>query len=264
VSSYLGFGERERLHELLALRSRSYVSRIAGEWAGDWRTKPDGWGPDGRWIELGGAFAFDWRGARCVLDFGGEALRSLTDLLDWFGSGPAPSFETLCGEPLELTAEALISLGYRPCHTHAFFAASLAELATCPAAPTAVVSTDARDFARLGAQVWNDGDPERAHALACQHAGPEWICVTAIEADCPVAGATLFLDGPHAYHANAITLPEARGRGLHAELLRMRIDLARARGKAWIVADTQYGSGSGRNLERAGLRCVGTSLTWRA
>ena len=74
----------------------------------------------------------------------------------------------------------------------------------------------------------------------------------------------MFFSGDHAYHANALTLPEQRGRGHHGRLLAEQIAEARARGLRWFVADTQVGSGSGRNLERAGLRCVATCLTWRA
>jgi GNAT superfamily N-acetyltransferase len=249
----IGFGDREHVDELLALRARSFAARIEGE-------------SEGRWIEIAGAFAFDWRGYRCVHHFGDDALRRLPELLDWFEDGPAPVFETYCGGALATTSEALILLGYQPFHAHALFAGALDRLESADSRASEAeveISTDPADFGRLGAQMWNEGDPARAHALTLQHASPEWSCLTAIEAGRPIAGTSLFLAGPHAYHSNALTLPEAQGRGLHARLLRAHVELARERGKQWIVADTQVGSGSGRNFERAGLRCVATCLAWR-
>ncbi|MFV8756266.1 hypothetical protein ACNOYE_37445 [Nannocystaceae bacterium ST9] len=251
--SPIGFGER--VDELLALRARSFASRIAGD-------------STGRWIEIAGAFAFDWRGYRCVHQFGDDALRRLPELLDWFADGPVPVFETYCGGALATVAEALIVLGYQPFHAHALFAGALDRLEPTDSRASEAeleleISTDPADFGRLGAQMWNEADPERAHALTLQHASADWSCLTAIEAGHPVAGTSLFLAGPHAFHSNALTLPEAQGRGLHARLLRAHVELARARGKQWIVADTQVGSGSGRNFERAGLRCVATCLAWR-
>ncbi|PRQ02524.1 hypothetical protein ENSA5_21690 [Enhygromyxa salina] len=251
----IGFGDPRRVHELLALRSRSFAARIDNEAAG------------GRSLELGRAFAFDWRRYRQVHDFGDEALRRLPELLEWFTSGPAPVIETYCGPGLATAAEGLIVLGYQPFHAQAVFAASLETPAPAPTlasdSPTLELSTDPEDFGRLGAQMWHQGDPERAAALARQHAGPSWRCVTAREGGRPVAGASLFLDGLFAFHANALTLPAFQGRGLHGQLLRAHLDIARAQGKRWFVADTQVGSGSGRNLERAGLRCVATCLSWQ-
>ncbi|PRQ06687.1 GNAT family N-acetyltransferase [Enhygromyxa salina] len=247
----LSYGDPRRAHELFALRSRAFAARIDGEAAG------------GRWVEIGGGFGFDWDGYRWVHDFGDEALARLDELLDWFQSGVAPMFETYCGESVQTTAQALTLLGYQPYHAHAFFAAPLGSLGSGEAGADVEVSLDPHDFGRLGAQMWSEGDPARARALTRQHEGSEWSCVTVIEHGRPVAGASLFFDGAYAFHANALTLPECQGRGLHARLLRAHIELARARGKTWIVADTQVGSGSGRNLERAGLRCVATCLHWQ-
>lgn len=250
-----GFGDRARFESLVALRSRSFAARIHGE-------SREGEPASGRWLALGGAHAIDWRGYRCVQGFDEAALQRLDELLDWFEEGPVPTFETFCGEGLASTAEALCLLGYRPFHAHAFFAAALRELPVATATAMLELSEDPREFGRLGARVWHEGDPERADALARQHEGPQWSCLTVVEAGRAVATTSLFLDGAHAYHANALTLPEARGRGLHVALLRAHVELARARGKTWFVADTQVGSTSGRNLERVGLRCVATSLVW--
>jgi len=248
----------EGVGHFLALRSRALATRIEGE---------KGSGPYGRWTEIAGSFAFDWRGYRYVHNFGDEALRRLAQLLAWFESGPAPTFETFCGPSLEPTAEALIDLGYRPFHAHAFFASSLESLAIgCTPSTDAAeieIRTNPEDFGQLGARIWNSGDPRRAYALACQHMDPRWKCLTVFEDDQAVAAATVFFDRDCAYLANAITLPRAQGRGLHARLLRTRIELARERGKTWIFADTQVGSGSSRNLERAGLSCVATCLSWK-
>ena len=263
---FVSHGDPACVTALLRSRSRAFAARVEAD-RGSQGEDTDAGGASRRWIELGGTFAFDWGSYRCVHGFGDEGLRQLGALLEWFTSGPAPTFETYCGGMLATVAQALITLGYAPTHAHALYAGQLGAGeggADEPRRDEALeLSTDPELFAWLGAQLWNAGDPTRAEALARQHAGPGWTCVSALEGGRPVAAASMFFDGESAYLANAITAPGSRGRGLHARLLQARIEHARACAKRWVVADTQVGSGSGRNLERAGLRCVATCLGWR-
>ena len=272
---FVSHGDVVCVTALLRSRSRAFAARIEAD-RGAQGEGADTGGASRRWTELGHTFAFDWGSYRCVHGFGDEGLRQLGALLEWFASGPAPTFETYCGGALATAAQALIEMGYAPAHAHALYAGQLGgevsgeETGEEEAGPdehrrdeAMELSADPELFAWLGAQLWDAGDPARVEALARQHAGLGWTCVSALEGGRPVAAASMFFDGATAYLANAITAPGSRGRGLHARLLRARIQDARACGKRWVVADTQVGSGSGRNLERAGLHCVATCLGWR-
>ena len=65
------------------------------------------------------------------------------------------------------------------------------------------------------------------------------------------------------YLANAATLPAMRGRGCQTALLARRIADAAAAGCDTIASLAEFGSGSQRNLERAGLRVAYTQAVWR-
>ncbi|HZT33633.1 MAG TPA: GNAT family N-acetyltransferase [Bryobacteraceae bacterium] len=82
--------------------------------------------------------------------------------------------------------------------------------------------------------------------LACGEQGQE------------LAGAAMAVyDGLAAFFADS-TVPEARGRGLHAALIRARLDTAAARGCDLAMASTLPGSSSQRNYERCGFQVVYT------
>jgi GNAT superfamily N-acetyltransferase len=78
-----------------------------------------------------------------------------------------------------------------------------------------------------------------------------------------VAAGALSLEGGIGYLASASTLPEFRGRGLQTALIRARIDAAASAGCELASSQAAFGSGSQRNLERAGLRIGYTKTIWR-
>lgn len=58
------------------------------------------------------------------------------------------------------------------------------------------------------------------------------------------------------------TVPAFRGKGVHAALIRARIEVARRKGCRGVVASARAGSASARNLERAGMGRVFSSRTY--
>ncbi len=78
-----------------------------------------------------------------------------------------------------------------------------------------------------------------------------------------VAAGALSLEGGVGYLASASTLPDFRGRGLQSALIRARIDAAAGARCELVSSQAAFGSGSQRNLERAGLRIAYTKTVWR-
>jgi GNAT superfamily N-acetyltransferase len=109
--------------------------------------------------------------------------------------------------------------------------------------PAATRPEAGRDFAAWGARGW-------PLALA--------------EVEGELAGAAaLVVDGEAGFLANAATVSRWRRRGVQTALIRHRIALARAAGCRRVCALAQVGSGSQRNLERAGLALVHTQSVLR-
>lgn len=57
------------------------------------------------------------------------------------------------------------------------------------------------------------------------------------------------------------TMPRFRGRGVQTEIVRQSLALAAAAGCRLAVVQTSPGTGSQRNMERAGFRIAYTKLT---
>lgn len=85
-----------------------------------------------------------------------------------------------------------------------------------------------------------------------------------VELDERRAGAAILtMCGGDAYLAMAGTLPEFRGRGCQAALIRARVASAEAAGCELVVATAAFPSSSHRNLERCGLRTAYTKPVLR-
>jgi ribosomal protein S18 acetylase RimI-like enzyme len=78
----------------------------------------------------------------------------------------------------------------------------------------------------------------------------------------PVAAATLVVIDGIARLANAATLPEARGMGAQAALIRTRLRAAAEAGLAVATSDARQGGGSLRNLARAGFTVCAQITQW--
>ncbi len=80
------------------------------------------------------------------------------------------------------------------------------------------------------------------------------------EGDEAIAAATVAVTGATAYLGGAATLPQHRGKGAQAALLRSRLQFASDRGCDLAMCECTPGSQSQRNQERAGFRVAYTKL----
>lgn len=78
----------------------------------------------------------------------------------------------------------------------------------------------------------------------------------------PAAAGVMRVQEDIASFTLAATLPDYRGRGLHAGLLRKRIETAASCGARFVAAQASFGSGSCRNMERAGLKLAYLRAIW--
>lgn len=125
---------------------------------------------------------------------------------------------------------------------------------------------DMPEFARIhldGHDVPRDGREPAEAAVRGWFGKPGWRLYLARVDGAVAATAALTVGGGLGYLANAATLPELRGRGCQGALLARRIADAGAAGCDAIASLAEFGSGSQRNLERAGLRVAYTQAVWR-
>jgi GNAT superfamily N-acetyltransferase len=143
--------------------------------------------------------------------------------------------------------------------------------AAAPPAPAGVEVTEAaaadmQDFARIHLDGHDVPDDDRGPAEAAVRGWfgrPGWQLYLARLGGVPVATAALTINDGLGYLANAATLPGMRGRGCQSALLARRIADAAAAGCDTVASLAEFGSGSQRNLERAGLRVAYTQAVWR-
>lgn len=125
---------------------------------------------------------------------------------------------------------------------------------------------DMADFARIhldGHEVPAENRGPDEAAVRAWFGRPGWRLYLARVDGVPAASAALTIDAGLGYLANAATLPAMRGRGCQTALLARRIADAATAGCDTVVSLAEFGSGSQRNLERAGLRVAFTQAVWR-
>jgi GNAT superfamily N-acetyltransferase len=129
-----------------------------------------------------------------------------------------------------------------------------------------VGAEDMADFARIhldGHEVPAENREPGEAALRAWFGRPGWRLYLARVGGVPAASAALTIGDGLGYLANAATLPAMRGRGCQSALLARRIADAAAAGCDTVASLAEFGSGSQRNLERAGLRVAFTQAVWR-
>jgi GNAT superfamily N-acetyltransferase len=143
---------------------------------------------------------------------------------------------------------------------------------TRDASPAAETTTSVRVQETLDATVFAPtvadgyGAADYAHAFA--FLGGPMIGFVAWDADEPIGGASLYVDGEHAWFGVASTRPAFRGRGAQSALLAARIEAARAHGARTLSVETgapgdQPGQ-SYRNIVRAGFADEYVRPHWRS
>ncbi|MDO7907458.1 GNAT family N-acetyltransferase [Paenibacillus sp. JX-17] len=94
------------------------------------------------------------------------------------------------------------------------------------------------------------------------HGRKGWSFYLALADGIPAGTGVMYAQRDQASLTFAATLPEYRGRGIQQALIRHRLAAAAALGCTLQVSQTAYGSISGRNMERCGMRLGYTRVTW--
>lgn len=105
---------------------------------------------------------------------------------------------------------------------------------------------------------------EKRNATQHFYCTEEFRCFVAFDTDNrPVGWATMFIEGETAFFANAFTLPEYRGNGIHSALLATRMNLANKLRLNHVFTDVEPASQSHRNCERCGFRLLSVNNVWK-
>ena len=118
----------------------------------------------------------------------------------------------------------------------------------------------ADDVVAVGLAGFDVGEPDWFSAPLD---APAWTQVVAYDGTVPVATGALHASGPVAWVGAASTVPGRRRRGAQSALLAHRLRLAAASGATRVVSKVDPGSGSERNLRRAGFAPAYGVVQWR-
>lgn len=103
----------------------------------------------------------------------------------------------------------------------------------------------------------------RAVRTWLEHAKADLFLCLARANGIPAGAAVLYVKEEIGLLADAATLPDFRGAGCHAALIRARIAEAARRSCELLTGVVEFGSASHRNLGRAGMRVAYTKALWR-
>ena len=120
-----------------------------------------------------------------------------------------------------------------------------------------ITQEDANVFVQVYEQVWGDGLAIRA--LIGQ---PHFRCYLAYVDDTPAALGVLHIANGIGSMANALTIPEFRGRGCQTALLHYRIRDAAKAGCHLLVSQCRPGVVSQNNQLKAGFQIAGSKTWW--
>ena len=118
----------------------------------------------------------------------------------------------------------------------------------------------ADDVVAVGLAGFDVGEPDWFSAPLD---APAWTQVLAYDGVVPVATGALHMCGPVAWVGVASTVPGHRRRGAQSALLSHRLQLAAADGASRVMSKVEPGSGSERNLRRAGFEPAYGVVQWR-
>ncbi|QFP77267.1 GNAT family N-acetyltransferase [Deinococcus sp. AJ005] len=123
---------------------------------------------------------------------------------------------------------------------------------------TQIRTEEAEAWATLAARGFGPGAEEIMSLVA--HAPGTQLFVADVDGLPAATAALSAVEGVAAFHGTA-TLPEFRGRGVQSALLAHRLRIAAQAGADLASVFVTPGTGSERNVERAGFRLVGARLT---
>jgi GNAT superfamily N-acetyltransferase len=233
-------------------------------------------GSGAEWMECGGAYAvFDGIGSPATQSFGlglFEDLKSATlDAIEQFfldrGAQVLHEVSPLVGVA---ALDLLCARHYRPIEISSVLYRPVEKPAPEERGNIRVRVTgpeEAQIWAAVNAQGWTHEHPELLDFLlqttAISSARAQSPCFLAeLDGQPPAAGSLCVHDGV-ALFAGAATIPEMRGRGLQAALLRERMRYAFDHGCDLAMMGAEVGGNSQRNAERKGFRVAYTRMKWR-
>jgi len=198
-----------------------------------------------------------------------RSLPSLDDALDALeGAGGALRIE-VGGHVLDAAvADALLERGFRPSGTISVHQGPVPapEIQTNPEMSAEPVDSDAswREFVEVFQRGFDLPEAERPAAgeLAGWRERPGLELFVARLHGTPVAAGFLLLDGPVAYLGSAASTHVLRRQGGHLALLARRLARAAESDATRAFAQAEFGGTAQRNLERAGLRLLGTKTVF--
>jgi ribosomal protein S18 acetylase RimI-like enzyme len=191
-------------------------------------------------------------------------------LVEWYRErGAGGRFEIAAGDYDSALGQALARLGF---YQSGFHAALVREPDAHVATPSSGISVEPvanapemEDF--LDAYVAGWVFPENAHSqfkanVRSWFGQPGWSLYVARVDGRPAAAGILFIHGGGGYLADSATDPAFRRRGLHAAMLRRRLQDAAAAGVDFISSGADFLSTSHRNMERVGMRLLFLRSIW--
>jgi GNAT superfamily N-acetyltransferase len=256
----------QRLERTEARANASFVDARA-------RLTPDS---GATWCDVAGTYAmFDGVGSPSTQTFGfglfaPPSADDLTTLETFFETRGSPVFHEVSpvADPTHLAL--LSDRGYRPIEVtsvmHQPVGAWQLGDAPSPFRARPIAPDEAEVWAETAARGWGHS-PELSTVMlqfgriSAQSEGT--VCFVAESGGMPVATAALAIHGGVALFAGASTLPEWRGLGAQAALLRARLHNAALRGCDLAMMCALPGSASQRNAEREGFRIAYTRTKWQ-
>jgi GNAT superfamily N-acetyltransferase len=216
------------------------------------------------------AKALGGRPSNKVFCFGAEDVSRLGDILAFYATDPLePTFYLTPVGFSDRVAALLSSVGFAQCEFRQAILYGLpsSELAS-PAAPITIEKVTADnldDYVRTLADgfEWPSEWREATMAGARRGQATDGQRFLARYQGEPAAVATLRTREGVASLGGGATIPAFRGKGCHRALVRHRLDVAYLLGCTLVVGSADFGSGSFRNQQRAGLRLAYIESGWR-
>ncbi|WP_411334798.1 GNAT family N-acetyltransferase [Metabacillus indicus] len=199
----------------------------------------------------------------------GASVETLDDILRFYEEREiSPRFEVTPAQSSPELFRSLSARGFSQSGFHTVLYGEAKILSTRPVSEISVRPLEASEFDLFG-EIYTKGFgmPEFLKQPVAQnnlvlHGHEDWRFYLA-SMDGKAAGiGVLFMKKRIGTMAASAVLPEFRNRGVHRALLDARIDEAKQHGCSIIAGQASFGSGSQRNMERAGMKIAYTKALW--
>ncbi|XID94853.1 GNAT family N-acetyltransferase [Paenibacillaceae bacterium WGS1546] len=211
-----------------------------------------------------------WPQFNAVRGLRSEAADSLGQIVEYYRSrGRKPQFEFVPSLADRSVMKRLDELGFYQSGFHASLFRSVEPL-PADAQPDKPIVRELREdefetYAKIHCRAFGlpeDGIGPVAENNRVLYGRPGWTFYLALIDDRPAGVGVVFKRDEAASLTFAATLPDYRGRGVHAALLRKRIEDALGGGCRWLYGQCAFASGSHRNMARAGMGVGYVKALW--